>query len=135
MIINIIAFIIMSVPVLIEVLVDLREIKKKGTDKRKGNDMIWRAVLCLWCGFVQSWITDYSWWQGAILSGGIFLLTFDYIMALCLGKKFHYLGTTSHIDRFLRDFHWPYVLFVRGLIFVATATVYYDLYKVLYGRW
>lgn len=142
MVLQILAFLLMSLPAVAEVIADVKEWKNNIRDK-KGLDVVFRVLGMTLVGIFQSWFTDISWWQGAILSAGIFILTFDYIMGYfltkhkkgwSLTKRLTFLGTTSRIDRFLREIHWPFVLFFRGIIFAVCITAYYDLHKIIYGN-
>jgi hypothetical protein len=127
-------FLLMSLPTAVEAYVDVRDFKKGKRDKKKGRDVVFRCAGFLLAGVLQALLTDYSWWQGAILSGGIFILLFDIIVGYGMTGRPFFLGKTSQTDRWLNFMPWFMILFFRGIIFVACATVYYDLDKVLYGN-
>lgn len=133
--INILHFILLASPTIVEAYLDLKNYKKGKPDKKKGRDMVFRIIGMLVASVIVSLTGGESWWQSALLSGGLFVMFFDVIMAVAMKKKFWYLGTTSRIDRALGSLPWIYVMLIRGFIFVCTATIYYDLDKVLYGRW
>lgn len=142
MILYILMFLLMSLPTAVEAYVDVRDFRKGKRDKKKGRDMVFRIVGMFLVGAIQALFTDYSWWQGAILSGGIFVLVFDILVGFLmtaksgrtLTQRLFYLGKTSQSDRWLNFMPGFMILFFRGIIFVACATAYYDLDKIIYGN-
>jgi hypothetical protein len=134
MILHVLMFVLMCVPTAVEAYVDVRDFREGKRDKKKGRDVVFRILGMIFVGIIQSRFTDYSWWQVAILSGGIFILLFDMVVGYGMTKRLFFLGKTSQTDRWLNFMPWFMILFFRGIIFVACATVYYDLDKVLYGN-
>lgn len=113
---------------------DVRNYRKGKPDKKKGRDAVFRTIGFFAAGVAQSLFTDHPWWTGTILSFGLFVMFFDYIMAWGMSKRLDYLGKTAWTDRLIGWMAWPYILFIRGWVFAVALTFYYDLHKVLYGN-
>jgi hypothetical protein len=134
-IMEILAFLILSLPMLVEAYLDIRNYRKGRPDKKKGRDAVFRVLAMLLLGAACTVLTGKTWWQGALLSAGIFVMFFDYLMAWGMSKRLDYLGKTSVTDKMISWMPWFAVLFFRGIIFAICATIYYDLHKVVYGNW
>ncbi len=131
LLINIIVWVVLAVPTILEVVADYKEHKKKPGDNHVG-DLIMRGIMMVVMGVIAHFINpEYAWWQGTILSIGIFVMFFDYAMGVLLTKNPFYLGTTSQTDSILRKSPWFSLLIVRGLLFVASIITYYQLDKIV----
>src|SRR5688572_19126555 len=95
------ALILMASPTGVEAFLDIRNYRKGKRDKKKGRDAIIRTAGFLAAGILQSLFTDHPWWTGTLLSFGIFVMFFDYIMALGMSKRLDYLGQTAWTDRMI----------------------------------
>lgn len=118
---------ILSLPALVEAGLDYFKEYLKGIADKKGLDVVIRLGGFIAAGVIVSLFTTQYWWQGAILSLGIYIMIFDYIMGTLIKKNPFYLGTTSWTDRLIGWMPWFTILILRGILFAATVQVYYQL--------
>lgn len=133
MIKELLVWIVLIMPTILEVTLDRIDIKRFGTDRHKSTgDLLVRGSALFFAGFLAHLISpDKAIWQGAVLALGMFVMFFDYIMGYLLTKNPFYLGKTSQSDRFLSEMPWYGILFFRGVLFVSTIATYYQLDKIV----
>ena len=143
LLINIIVWLVLFVPTVLEAALDYREHKKREERAKKDpnykpkgdnhvGDLVMRGALMVVMGIIAHFIDpQYMWWQGSILSLGIFIMFFDFIMGYLLTKNPLYLGKTSQTDRKLVGLSGFATIFCRGILFASAVTTYYQLEKVI----
>lgn len=109
---------------IIEAAVDYLD-HKKGKRDKKTLDVILRVAAFVAVGFIAAPTDGKTWWQGAILSLGLFVMFFDYIMGYLLTKNPFFLGKTSKTDSL-----WVRIgpiggIIWRGVLFATALKFYY----------
>lgn len=140
---HILVWAILAMPTIIEAILDFRAHKKEQAKakadpkyKPKGDnhkeDLKMRAALMIVAGIAVSLLDPgHAAWQGVILSLGIFVMFFDYLMGFLLTKNPFYLGETSQTDSWWAAIPLHGALLWRGILFVSAITAYYDLAKII----
>ena len=123
---SILTWAVLSAPLVWEVLSDYNEWRKEKRDKKR-EDVAIRGCLMGVAAVINTHLIDPSVmaWQGFMLSAGIFIFHFDYIMGYLLTKNPFFLGTTSQTDIFLKSLSGLLGLFGRGILFAIGIFIYY----------
>jgi hypothetical protein len=130
-VIEIATWLLMSLPMVAEVLTDYKDYKA-GTKDNKPVDVILRGLLIAFTAFVvKQYQPDVPFWHIFLLGVGIYIMFFDFIMGYLIKGNIFYLGETSKLDKLLKSTPLEGIVFVRGTIFVSTIAVYYDWGTIL----
>ncbi len=124
MVINILAYLIIKIPLVMEVAQDIHDFKNKKKDK-KALDVLYRFLILIPCTYVAGVITGQTIWQGFILAIGQYIMFFDPIMGYVVNKDIMYLGETSKLDRILAKVPKKLLLVIRGILFAGSIAAYY----------
>lgn len=119
------SLLLLTAPTIWEILTDHAEWKKDVRDK-KGQDVIIRGVIMITVAALDCLVVnpEAAFWQSLLLTFGIFVMFFDYIMGILLTKNPFFLGTTSQTDRFWRFIPWYCGLLVRGTVLAIAVILY-----------
>lgn len=125
-------FLLLSVPLAVELREDYVQIVKKKKVDDHANDMIARSILIVVCAVLDSLanhgaITWLQVLQSALMGIAWFWLWFDYLLNLFAfpDRSIFDLGTTSWADRKLSLLPWYGVLFAKIWLFGVAIGVYY----------
>jgi hypothetical protein len=125
-------FLLLSVPLAVELREDYVQIVKKKKVDDHANDMIARSILIVVCAVLDSLanhgaITWLQLFQSILMGIAWFWLWFDYLLNLFAfpDRAFFSLGTTSWTDRKLSFLPWYGVLFAKIWFFGVAIGVYY----------
>lgn len=129
-----ITFALFLIPVVFEVIFDYRRIVLKKKEDNHASDIPVRAAFIVVAALVNFFITGVSVWQGVLLGGSVFWLTFDYALNVACGRKFFYMGKSSWMDKKIGWIPWPWLLFIKLWIFGVGIGFYYHLDKIR-GNW
>ena len=128
---NIMAFIILSIPMILEIIQDNRDFKKEKKDK-KVLDVILRVVILLPLTYLAGPVlTGQTMWQGLILATGIYVMFFDFIMGYIVKKNIFYLGNTSKLDQIWGRVPWHMQIPIRGILLASAMSAFYTLDKIV----
>jgi len=133
-----ITFLFLSIAVVCELIEDyIQIVKKKKTDDHT-NDMFMRGLLILIGAILDSLVQVHTLsilhiFQATILGMAWFWLTFDYTLNLLIKRPLPSLGTSSWLDRKIRELPWPLVLFAKIWAFGVGVGVYYYWDLIVHG--
>jgi hypothetical protein len=133
----ILSLLLLSVPTIYEIVSDVKEWRKDERDK-KTRDVIIRGLMMVLVALIDClFVGKESFWQGYILSIGLFVMFFDYIMGIYLTKNPFFLGTTSQTDSIWKFLPWYLGVLVRGTFFAATIILYqyWDIIRFLFKHY
>jgi len=130
------SLLLLAVPTIYEIVADVKEWRKDERDK-KTRDVIIRAVMMALVALLDYlFVGKQTFWQSYLLSVGIFVMFFDYIMGIYLTKNPFFLGTTSKTDGIWQFLPWYLGLLVRGTLFAMSYCIYkyWDFIEFLFKQ-
>lgn len=128
---TLITFGLLSIPILVEWVMDYRRIVLKKKEDDHDVDTMYRGILIVIISIINSVIVNVSVWQSALLGIAYFWLVFDYGTNLLTKRKFFYLGKSSWLDRKLREINPLVILFTKIWLFGLGIGVYYYWDRVI----
>src|SRR5690242_6032100 len=119
MILSIIAqLLLLASPTIVEATSDYIDFKR-GKEDKKRFDVFLRSLLTISVGVAASYINglDFNWLQGIVMSFGVFVMFFDYIMGYLLTGDPFFLGETAETDKEMTRMPEKRLLLYRGIVF------------------
>lgn len=128
---QLITFSLITIPVVTELVGDrYRTVVRKLVDNHKA-DMYIRALLIIAVSYINYIVLGIAIVKTAFLAVTWFWLWFDYTYNLITNRKFFYLGTSSWLDRKLREINPLVILFAKIWLFGLGIGVYYYWDRVI----
>lgn len=130
---TILTLLILSLPVFVEAFQDYRDYKAGVADKKTKDVIFLRLPLMIFLSglnvvaFPNEYIFWLQWFQGFVLSLGLFFLLFDPLMGYLLVGNIRFLGTTSKSDSILGKMTWWQVFFLRFWVMAVAWGVYFNM--------